>query len=170
MCRAAFHARAIPVRERGFFGAAGFAPARHQATVLALVYRHDSKSRQPQNPRPIASRSHPSSLVGCTSTENTIQFRMARGIAFVYRPPSRPPTPSAVRAGGRVLPQIAVLKSVNSPLFRAESASPTVSLASSRIGQCRGRRGIALRGSEGCRRRGSSPDPCGRAGRRCRPG
>jgi hypothetical protein len=32
--------------------------------------------RQAQNPRTIASRSHRSSLVGCTSRENTIQFRM----------------------------------------------------------------------------------------------
>src|SRR5262249_42007829 len=49
----------------------------HEATALAFVHRHDSKSRQPQDPRTIASRSHPSSLVVSTSRENTIQFRMA---------------------------------------------------------------------------------------------
>src|SRR5262249_45322314 len=39
------------------------------------------------------------------------------------RPPSRPPTPTAVRAGGRVSPQIAVLKSVNSPFSTVNSAN-----------------------------------------------
>ena len=41
---------------------------------------------------------------------------MPSGIAFLTsRTPSRPPTPKAARAGGRVLAQTAVLKSVNSP-------------------------------------------------------
>ena len=76
-----------------------------QATALGLVHRHDSKSRQPENPRTIAPRSHRSSLVGCTSRENTIRFWMATWDRFSSsRPPSKPPTPAAVRAGGRVLP------------------------------------------------------------------
>src|SRR6476620_3107286 len=63
--------------------AAGVAPhaaplnANHQPAALAFVHRHHAKSRQPENPRTIASRSHPSSLVVSASRENTIQFRMA---------------------------------------------------------------------------------------------
>jgi hypothetical protein len=48
-----------------------------QPAALRLVHRHHPKPRQAQNPRTIATRSHRSSLVGCTSRENTIQFRMA---------------------------------------------------------------------------------------------
>jgi hypothetical protein len=66
----------------------------------------NSKSRQPQNPRTIAPRSHRSSLVGCTSRENTIQSRWPTwDRASSSRPPSSPPTSTAVRAGGRVFPQ-----------------------------------------------------------------
>lgn len=50
----------------------------HQAAALSFVHRRHAKSRQTENPRTIASRSHPSSLVGCTSRENTIRFRMAK--------------------------------------------------------------------------------------------
>jgi hypothetical protein len=79
-------------------------PNRHPA-VFRLVHRHDPKPRLAQIPRTIAARSHRSSLVGCTSRENTIQFRMATwGQAT-----SRRPTPTAIRTGGRVLPQFAVL-------------------------------------------------------------
>src|SRR5262249_14507807 len=39
-----------------------------------------------QNPRTIAERSHPSSLVVTTSREDTIQFRTASGIALTSTP------------------------------------------------------------------------------------
>ena len=51
--------------------------ANHQAPARVGLHPDHSKPRQPQNPRTIASRSHPSSLVGCTSRENTIHSRMA---------------------------------------------------------------------------------------------
>ena len=84
-------------------------------TVLTFDRRH-SETGQAQNPRTIALRSHASSLVGSTSRENATGCSGAKWDRFpTSRPPSRPPTPSAVRAGGRVLPHIAVLKSVKSP-------------------------------------------------------
>ena len=84
-------------------------------TVFTFDRRHP-KTGQAQNPRTISPRSHASSLVGSTSRENDTGWSGAKWDRCpTSRPPSRPPTPSAVRAGGRVLPHIAVLKSVNSP-------------------------------------------------------
>ena len=86
---------------------------------LVTIHPLHAKSGQTQNPRTIAARSHASSLVGSTTRENDTGWSGAKWDRFsTSRPPSRPPTPSAVRAGGRVLPQIAVLKSVNSQNMR----------------------------------------------------
>jgi hypothetical protein len=75
-----------------------------QPVTLRLVQGHDPKSRQAPNPRTIPSRSHLSSLVGCTSRENTIQSRMANvGSVFVVQAAEQTAHPNAVRAGGRVL-------------------------------------------------------------------
>jgi hypothetical protein len=75
-----------------------------RARVLArtLGGQHP-KPRQSQDPGTIPSRSHRSSLVVCTSKEDDTGWSGARGIALTTRPPSRPPTQPAVRAGGRVL-------------------------------------------------------------------
>src|SRR5690606_34714546 len=91
---------------------------------------------QPQDPRTIAPRSHASSLVASTTRENDTGWsgdKLDR--STTSRPPSRPPTPRAVRAGGRVLPQIAVLKSVNSRVSsQAKAASSTMdSVKSSKV-------------------------------------
>jgi hypothetical protein len=74
----------------------------------------DAKSGQAQNPRPIALRSHAFSLVVCTS-EKTIPCGRCQVDRFWWSPPSRLPTPRAVRAAGQVPPQMVVLRSVNRP-------------------------------------------------------
>src|ERR1700676_2340559 len=58
-----------------------FEPNR-QTVTHRLVPGHDPKSRQSQNPRTIAARSHSSSLAGCTSRENAIQLWMAKWDRF----------------------------------------------------------------------------------------
>ena len=60
-----------------------FEPNR-QTVTHRLVPGHDPKSRQSQNPRTITKRSHRSSLVGCTSREDTIESSMASGVAFLF--------------------------------------------------------------------------------------
>src|SRR4029450_11044256 len=86
-------------------------------TVLSVHSPH-AEPGQPQDPRTIAPRSHVSSLVASTTRENDTGRSGAKwDRTSSSRPPSRPSTPIAVRAGGRVPPQIAVLKSVNSPFF-----------------------------------------------------
>ena len=108
---------------------AGIAPAAPlhmdlQSTVRLLLPLdpHDPESGQAENPRTIPLRSHASSLVGSTTRENDTGWSVPSGIALsTSRPPSRPPTPSAVRAGGRVLPQIAV---VNRSFCHADSTEP----------------------------------------------
>ena len=118
------HARRAPTTPT-----AGIAPAAPlhmdlQSTVRLLfpLDPHDPESGQAKNPRTIPPRSHASSLVGSTTRETTPGGPVPSGIALsTSRPPSRPPTPSAVRAGGRVLPQIAV---VNWSFCHADSTEP----------------------------------------------
>jgi hypothetical protein len=77
-----------------------------QPTVgrLAVAFRRDHpKSRQSQDPRRIASRSHRSSLVVCTSRKDDTGWSGARGIALTTRPPEPTAHPAAVGVGGRVL-------------------------------------------------------------------
>ena len=68
-------------------------PDRHPAVngLAVTLGRHDPEPRQPQNPRTIPLRSHRSSLVGCTSREDSTGWSGVRGIALRTRPPSRPP-------------------------------------------------------------------------------
>jgi hypothetical protein len=81
--------------------------------------RRHSPSSPPETPTSpesttIAPRSHRSSLVGCTSREDDTGWSSARGISLIDQAAQQTAHLSAVRAGGRVLSQIAVLKSVNS--------------------------------------------------------
>jgi hypothetical protein len=79
-------ARASATSAAGVTAHAAPLDANHEPTALRFLHRYHSKSRQPQNPRTIASRSHPSSLAGSTSRENTIQFRIANvGSRFVVQ-------------------------------------------------------------------------------------
>ncbi len=66
-------------------------------------------------------RAIPRVLPGCSTTrENDTGWSGAKwDRSTMSRPPSRPPTPPAVRAGGRVLPQIAVLKIGEQPTVLA---------------------------------------------------
>src|SRR5262249_41675533 len=76
----------------------------HQAPALAVLHHHDSKSRQSENPRTIAPRSHRSSLVGSHQERTPSNSGWPTwDRALRSRPPSRPPTPTAVRAGGRII-------------------------------------------------------------------
>jgi len=71
----------------------------HQATALDFVQRHDPTSRQAQNPRTIASRSHPSSLAVSTSERTPSNSGWPGGIASRC-PGRRADRPNSVRAGG----------------------------------------------------------------------
>jgi hypothetical protein len=56
----------------------------HQPTIRLAFQSDDPIIRQSQNPRTITKRSHRSSLVGCTSREDTIESSMASGVAFSF--------------------------------------------------------------------------------------
>src|SRR5262249_25788624 len=56
--------------------------ADQQPLARRLLYRHHAKSRQPKNPRTIASRSHAFSLAGCTTKENGTRLPRSNGIAL----------------------------------------------------------------------------------------
>src|SRR5262249_32688506 len=56
----------------------------HQPPFVVPFEGDHSVLRHAQHPRTIAQRSHPSSLVVSTSREDTIQFRMASGIAVSF--------------------------------------------------------------------------------------
>ena len=90
-----------------------------ESTVRGVVLPlepHDPKARQTQDPGTLPSRSHVFSLLGCTSRENDTGRSGAkwdRVFSVQAAEPAAPPT--AARAGGRVSPQIAVLKSTKSP-------------------------------------------------------
>jgi len=111
--RRAHPARAMAAPAAGVAPIASALEPNDEPAVVGRVHRHPETRQAPQNPRTIAARSHRSSLVGCTSRENTIHSRMARTwdrLALQAAEQTAPP--SAVRAGGRVSPG-AVIKSVN---------------------------------------------------------
>ena len=89
-----------------------------ESTVRGVVLPlepHDPKARQTQDPGTLPSRSHVFSLLGCTSRENDTgrsDAKWDRVFSVQAAEPAAPPT--AARAGGRVSPQIAVLKSTKS--------------------------------------------------------
>ena len=62
------------------------APPSHRVGPYSWTFaldRDHPKSRQAENPRTITSRSHSSSLVGCTPRDDTIESSMAGGVAFL---------------------------------------------------------------------------------------
>src|ERR1019366_4014270 len=77
--------------------------ARQQTCLHLKLATQPPEAPQSHDPGTIGQRSHASSLVVCTSREDTIGSPDGQWDRPPSRPPSRPPTPTAARAGGRVI-------------------------------------------------------------------